>query len=322
MIDGRHTGTGGGNHVVLGGADAGRQPVPAPARSAQELVALLAASSVALVPVFRPVHRPDQPGTAHRRSPARHALRTRNRLAQVPRPADGEHAALAGRSAVPQSARRRHRQHASHRILHRQVVFARQPDRPARSRRIPLVRNAAARAHEPGAAITAAGADRLVLAEPLDGALVRWGTTLHDRFMLPHFVWADFLDVLDDLKRRRLSVRSGLVRRAARNSAFPLTGPCSMAASSWKCAGALEPWHVLGEEGVAGGTVRYRRFIRRARAGQGPGLRRGAPCRHLQRPRAAADRHRPSRRVRRRRALQGLGSRRLACIRPSRRMRR
>ena len=158
--------------------------------------------------------------------------------------------------------------------------------------------------------------------EPQHGALVRWGTALHDRFMLGHFVWEDFLGVLDDLRRRRLPLRSGLVRGAARI-------PLSVLRRGRPCGGvelelrhALEPWHVLGEEGVAGGTARFVDSSVERLQVKVEGLNAGAPRRHLQRPPPAADVDRPRRRVCRRRALQGLEAGVGAAARPSTCMRR
>ncbi len=66
MIDGRHTGTGGGAHVVVGGIGPGQLALPAPAGPSEKLAALLAAPSGAVLPVFRSVRWPDQPGPASR----------------------------------------------------------------------------------------------------------------------------------------------------------------------------------------------------------------------------------------------------------------
>ena len=98
---------------------------------------------------------------------------------------------------------------------------------------------------------------RAVLADPYDPRLVRWGTELHDRFMLPHFVAQDFHDVIDELRKAGLPLEHEWFDPHF-EFRFPLfrTGR-PIAASMVELRQAIEPWHVLGEEASATGASRY-----------------------------------------------------------------
>ena len=92
--------------------------------------------------------------------------------------------------------------------------------------------------------------------EPYQGKLIHWGTELHDRWMLPHFVAQDIADVVKDLRRFGYAFEQHWFDPFV-EFRFPRYGTVAYEGIELELRQAIEPWHVLGEEVSGGGTSRY-----------------------------------------------------------------
>ncbi|MDL9998900.1 transglutaminase family protein [Variovorax sp. J22P240] len=92
--------------------------------------------------------------------------------------------------------------------------------------------------------------------DPYKAPATRWGTELHDRFLLPTFVKMDFDDVISEMRQAGFAFDPNWFAPHF-EFRFPLVGQVQAMGIELSLRNALEPWHVMGEEGSAGGTVRY-----------------------------------------------------------------